>query len=195
MVNVDSKKLRRRIMARERMKKYRKKLAYEKAVRDEILKSNQNIVKNHDYYSNLPDSSQMKDPHHGEDLNRSDSQMIDFKEELKCWAVKHCITKRALNDLLSILIVYGFSFLPKDSRTFMKTPVNVEIRELSHGKLWYHGIRKYLELIFYNVQSDIIINLDFNFDGVDLFNSSKTCFWPIIASIRGILVYKRLMYL
>ena len=83
---------------------------------------------------------------------------------------------RALNDLLSILVVYGFSFSPKDSRTLMKTPVNVDIRELSKGKLWYYGIKSHLQLIFQNICSDIKLTLDFNFDGVELFNSSKKCF-------------------
>lgn len=117
--------------------------------------------------------------------NENEDVTLDFKEKIMCWSVKHCITRRALNDLLSILVVYGFSFLPKDSRTLMKTPVNVDIRKLSKGKLWYYGIKSHLQLIFQNIRSDIKLTLDFNFDGVELFNSSKKCFWPIIASIRG----------
>lgn len=118
-------------------------------------------------------------------------EMSDFKEKLVCWSVKHCVTKRALNALLTILIIYGFNFLPKDSRTRMKTPTTIDIRALSKGQMWYHGLQKNLHSIFNKVRRSGIalsstIHLDFNFDGVELFNSSKKCFWPIIASIRGI---------
>lgn len=51
--------------------------------------------------------------------------------------------------------------------------------------MWYRGISKNLEQIFQKINNDISIYLDFNFDGVSLFNSSSKCFWPIIVSIRG----------
>lgn len=114
--------------------------------------------------------------------NQSDE---DFQHSLKEWAVKHRITKMALNDLLSILITAGFCYLPKDSRTLMKTPTHVEICNLSSGQMWYRGISFSLFQIFQNLRNDISIYLDFNFDGVPLFDSSSKCFWPIIVSIRG----------
>lgn len=190
--NHDS-KARKNAKTRERMKKYRKKLAYRKALCDEIKKRSIQIVTNN---HELPNSIHDISDNQSEKTKNSDHdhQMLDFKDQIKCWAVKHCITKRALNDLLSILIIFGFDLLPKDSRTLMQTPVNVHIRELSHGKLWYHGIKKYLEQIFHSIQRDIVTSLDLNFDGVELFNSSKTCFWPMIASIRGIPgVYKQFL--
>lgn len=177
MVGVDSSS-RQRAKTRERMRRYRLRLAYQKSVRDEIRKLN-DIDMNRDLPKSVPDVN--------DDTNRSDDhdQMIDFKEQIKNWSVKHNITKRAINDLLSVLISAGFDFLPKDSRTLLKTPVSVDIRELSHGQLWYHGIEQYLKYIFQHIRSYIVIHLDFNCDGVELFKSSKTSFWPIIASIRG----------
>lgn len=115
----------------------------------------------------------------------SSDENFHFENSLKGWAVKHRITKMALNDLLSILITAGFGFLPKDSRTFMKTPSHVDIHELSKGQMWYRGISDNLQQIFLKINGDICIHLDFNFDGVPLFNSSSKCFWPIIVSIRG----------
>lgn len=122
--------------------------------------------------------------------NDYNDEVINFKEQIMCWTVKHAITQRALNDLLAILIVFGLNFLPKDSRTFMNTPTTVNITNLSKGRLWYHGIKTSLDLIlkkmcYSDVQRFNTIHLDFNFDGVELFKSSKTCFWPMIASIRG----------
>lgn len=167
---------RKRAMAAERSQRYRKKLKVSKSYQDAVR-------------SEIEERENIDNPAHpitdSENTNSSNEDAHDLKEKIKCWAVKHCITKRALNDLLSMLILFGFDLLPKDSRTLMRTPVHVDIRELSNGHLWYHGIKKYLEHIFVNIQSDITINLDFNFDGVDPFKSSKKCFWPIISSIRG----------
>lgn len=184
-------------MGRNRVKKHRRwtKLsqAHQKAVQNEIEK--RQYIDNEG--SNLYTSEEDHDFHHdgSKKIPTHDEEMINFKEKIKLWSVKHCITKRALNDLLSILIVFGFNFLPKDSRTLMKTPVNVNIVELSKGKIWYNGIKNSLQLILNKIiinscsYTDTIlydtIHLDFNFDGVELFNSSKKCFWPIIASIRG----------
>lgn len=166
--------------ARNRSKRYRQRRAtlklYENTVRSEIQKREN--VQEHaiDTPHSVTDDGNM---------DQSNEGTLDLKEKIISWAVKHAITKRALNDLLSILITFGFDMLPKDSRTLMKTPKRVEIRELSSGHLWYFGIKKWLELIFHNLQNAITINLDFNFDGVDPFNSSRKCFWPIISSIRG----------
>lgn len=110
----------------------------------------------------------------------------NFEELLKSWSIKHRITKMALNDLLAILIFAGFTFLPKDCRTLMKTPTHIDIKKLTKGSLWYNGVERYLLNLFQTVKHvPSKITLDFNFDGVPLFNSSKKCFWPILASIRG----------
>lgn len=181
-------------MNRARVKKYRKKMklksAYENAVRAELKRREKMEKKEEDlstFSEEIPNSK---------NTYTFNDEMCDFKEKIICWSVKHSISKRALNDLLSILIFYGFSFLPKDSRTLMKTPVHIDIQQLSKGQMWYDGIKKNLLLIFNKIRSSDVtlrqtIHLDFNFDGVELFNSSKKCFWPIISSIRGIYTNER----
>lgn len=175
-------------MTRNRVRKHRKlketKETYQRAVNQEIRRMNEidsnNVLANQNIGHGPSDASCSADEsqHHGENVN-------DFSAEIQLWAIKHCITKRAVNDLLSILIMYGFTFLPKDSRTLMKTPVNVEIIQLSNGQLWYHGIQPYLKRIFQNMKSNITVTLNSNFDGVELFQSSKKVFWPIILSMTG----------
>lgn len=105
--------------------------------------------------------------------------------KLRRWAAHHRITKTALNDLLLILIFAGLNFLPKDSRTFLITPVKVPIDVLSKGKLWYYGVKKCLETVFAQISRDLSIILDFNFDGFPVAKSSNMQFWPILSSIRG----------
>lgn len=174
-------------LTRNRVLKHREKrkftLAYQRAVDAEINRRNQHADDQNIHSSGDSNTSAA---HHDEDNECPyEKDKNDFSERIKCWAIQHCITKRALNDLLSILIVFGFQFLPKDSRTFLQTPKTVDIRELSIGHLWYYGLQNCLKIIFQNIKRNISINLDFNFDGVELFKSSRKCFWPIITSIRG----------
>lgn len=128
---------------------------------------------------------------HDPNEKKFDRQMTDIdeatelKDKLRIWIVNHRITTRAVKDLLSILRCAGHSFLPKDCRTLMKTPTKVPIDILSNGKLFYYGIQKCLGNVLANIQQDIIITLDFNFDGFPISKSSNNQFWPILASIRG----------
>lgn len=112
-------------------------------------------------------------------------KQFDLRNELAIWGSKHRITKLALNDLLAILILAGFTFLPKDSRTLMKTPKTSDINLLSNGKMWYNGVDKCLQKVLSECNRNLNIKLDFNVDGLPLFNSSKLQFWPILMSIRG----------
>lgn len=162
-----------RVRKHRRMKKFKEK--YENAVYFEMQKRT-----TYDEEQNC-DSPIENIPN----CDGSNNNNFYFKNNLKLWAVKHRITKMALNDLLSILITAGFCFLPKDSRTFMNTPSHVDIHKLSKGQMWYRGITDNLKQIFRIIDGDISVYLDFNFDGVPLFNSSSKCFWPIIVSIRG----------
>lgn len=109
----------------------------------------------------------------------------DFDSKLKCWAINHRISASAISDLLRILIIAGFNNLPKDSRTFMRTPTNVAIKNMSNGQMWYNGVENCLWNIFSNIKRDISITLDFNFDGIPIFKSSNLQFWPILMAIQG----------
>lgn len=105
--------------------------------------------------------------------------------KLQCWATDHKITTRAINDLLKLLIGCGFKWLPADYRSFLGTPRNIEINSVADGMLWYNGIAKNLYSIFSTINRDIVISLNINVDGLPLFKSSKTQFWPILVSIHG----------
>lgn len=63
-------------------------------------------------------------------------EKMSSQEKLRQWALKYNITKRAVSDLLKILISVGLTWLPKDSRTLLFTPRNIELVTLSKGKFW-----------------------------------------------------------
>lgn len=181
---------RNRKLNRNRVKKHRVKTKllneYENAVRLEMNKriSEQNAL-NSGSTSVNPEIIKV-DQHENE-------KNFNLENALQIWALKHRITHMAVKDLLSILNSAGISSefgkpLPKDSRTVLKTPAHVDIQTLTVGNLWYRGVQKCLENIFKNINRDVTITLNFNFDGVPLYNSSKICFWPILPSIRGSLL-------
>lgn len=101
--------------------------------------------------------------------------------------------KNALTDLLKILRSLGLSWLPNDSRTFLNTPREIEIRDIAGGKMWYQGIAKNISNIFPKLWTDIVLSLNFNIDGMAPFKSSKKQIWPILASIYGKIIFNSLI--
>lgn len=110
-----------------------------------------------------------------------------LRNELAKWASQYTISSRAINSLLSILIASGVHSLPKDYRTLLQTPVNVKIEDIAGGEYWFNGLEKSLRAIFSKIDKDYSIELDFNIDGLPLYKSSKVTFYPILASVHGIL--------
>lgn len=73
----------------------------------------------------------------------------------------------------------------KHSQEFDQFVHNFGINSVANFIYRYNGIRKNLQMIFGNANSNMQINLCFNMDGLPLFNSSKYQFWPILASVQG----------
>lgn len=120
------------------------------------------------------------------ECNLSANRISDssLKVELIDWVNAFGISKTAVDSLLSILNPYIDS-LPKCSKTLLKTPLNIDIKENSGEQLWYQGLSNCLEKIFSTLDRDVNISLNFNIDGLPLTNSSKVTFWPIVANIYG----------
>lgn len=109
----------------------------------------------------------------------------EITERLRYWTVHHRITRRALNDLLIILIFAGLTFLPKDGRTLMRTPKTVAISTLTKGKMWYYGVKNCIQNALAYISHEMTITLNFNFDGLPIAKSSNAQFWPILANISS----------
>lgn len=117
--------------------------------------------------------------------NSNKIESSTLKTDLRDWANSYRISKGAVDSLLSILHSNGIISVSKNHRTLQQTPTYVEISNIAGGKCWYNGLEKCLRMIFSSLDRDISISLNFNVDGLPLFNSSKTSFWPILASIFG----------
>lgn len=114
-----------------------------------------------------------------------------LKTDLRDWANSYRVAKQALDGLLGILNSNGIKSVPKNHRTLLNTPVNLEIIDIAGGKLWYNGLEKSLKNIFSTINCEWTISLNVNVDGLPLYKSSKISFWPILVSIHGKRVCKR----
>lgn len=112
---------------------------------------------------------------------------VSLESELGEWQSKHKLTREALNQLLDILRRQGHR-LPKDCRTLMKTPRQINIRELCGGEYLYFGVETGLLKIVSRHSakfSERILCISFNIDGVPLFKSTNVQLWPILCSVKG----------
>lgn len=165
--SLNSKQTRKRVLKSRKLKKIKE--TYEREVQSHLNAiSNEDIQQTDEFFESEDEDS-----------------TSDLADALKSWAVTHRIKHVAINSLLKILRTSGMSLLPKDCRTLLKTPQSVDIKPLGNGSIWYYTIRKCLEHTFSSADRDLEITLNFNFDGMPLFNSSQQEFWPMLASIRG----------
>ena len=112
--------------------------------------------------------------------------------ELGLWASQNNISVVALSGLLSLLRVFHPS-LPKDPRTLMKTPRESNITAVEGGAYFHFGIVESLskskDLLYFlsHSQSHHVgphnISLQVNIDGLPLFKSTCTQFWPILGRV------------
>ena len=119
--------------------------------------------------------------------NDRDTNIV-LLNSLTHWATKQQITQSALKELLVILRQYH-PLLPLDPRTLLKVKTKVhDIKAIGEGS-YYHfgianGIRRQL-LSCRNIRENDTIGLQINVDGLPLFKSSNTQFWPILGLICG----------
>lgn len=110
-----------------------------------------------------------------------------FRESFRNLMIKHNATLALTTDVLHLLATV-LPFLPLDGRTLLKTPRSTETTKLTNGEFCYFG----LETCIINKLTGRVlppghpIELDFNIDGLPLFKSSSTEFWPILGRISSI---------
>lgn len=177
MVNKRKKISKRKILGKERTRFSRsvKKLLKERAQINYRL-TNEGLISNETTITSLQSGNQIDE--------------CTLRDKLASWANENRISTRAINSLLSILNSSGMNSLPKDYRTLLQTPVNVEIKNIAGGEYWFNGLEKSLRVVFSAIDKDLSIELNFNIDGLPISKSSKVTFYPILASVHGKLFLK-----
>ena len=144
---------------------------------------------------NSDEESDLESVEEFEDVRVDDnasSSALSFREELASWATKHHCCRGPINELLQILRKQGHC-LPKDSRTLLTTPTKVTTLEKCGGQYIYlgieHGVRQVLSNYPSLIEKMESIDLMINVDGLPLFKSSNSQFWPILGSFDGFHVF------
>lgn len=121
----------------------------------------------------------------------SDIETLSIRDQIQQWALKYQIHHNALNGLLGILRDHSNTnfknFLPKDSRSLLKTPRINNIESMDNGEYWYNGLENCLQHVLSQTISELptCIHLSFNIDGLPIAKSTKNEFWPISGKIEG----------
>ena len=110
--------------------------------------------------------------------------------QLANWAIDNNITHFALSSLLSILKPYHAG-LPRDPRTLLRTPQTYNIKDIvgtqrQIGQYCHFGIASGIIDLLSSVSDyvDNMLTLQFNFDGLPLFKSASSEFWPILCLVK-----------
>ena len=115
-------------------------------------------------------------------------QKHSINDSLVGWYNRNNIPHSALKDLLQILKPY-FNSLPADPRTLLHTKC-YEMEQNGTGHLIYFGIKENLYKHFnFDLSSTEVLKLDVNIDGVPVFKSRNTSFWPILCSFSNSIKY------
>ena len=91
-----------------------------------------------------------------------------------------------MNELLHILRPVH-PFLPKDARTLLKTLKVYDIENIAGGSYYHFGISDNVNTIISSfsevIENTAEISLQINIDGLPLYTSSNTQFWPILGRL------------
>lgn len=137
---------------------------------------------------NTPSASCSQEDIPVENIPPSTSKEASFQKELSAWCIKYNISHTAINSLISLIDCRFdlYQFTGRDARAILGTPRTVTTSRIGEGNYWYYGIKTALLHHLHDIKSAMNISLNINIDGLPLFNSSKTEFWPILISINEI---------
>jgi len=115
----------------------------------------------------------------------TDTQAGSLQKELARWLVLNRITREAGNGLLAVLRRHGHQELPKDSRALKNTPRKITVIDMCGGQYIYLGLKRALHMVSCSKLTSEFCDLDIQIavDGLPLFKSSPTQFWPIMCSV------------
>lgn len=106
----------------------------------------------------------------------------DLVMRLAGLSLKHNLTHACLNDIAALLRSCGHN-VPKDARTILGTERRAPVEQ--DGTFIHFGLRKgILDAVQVGIPPNEI-KLQVSIDGLPLYKSSSTCFWPIVCMIMN----------
>lgn len=121
----------------------------------------------------------------------SESSSISDEDEsiddvLRKWYLENNVPLTELTNLLKSLNKFHPT-LPKTAETLLETKRNFEIQNMGSGKFHHFGLENNILNIMKSDTFDIssgTISLNLNVDGLPLYHSSRTQFWPILCYLE-----------
>jgi hypothetical protein len=136
-----------------------------------------------EYASDCPPESS-SDEDIQQDTGSSEETGSSLQSDLAQWVVCSQSTRESCNWLLGLLRKHGCQ-LPKDKRTLVKTPRSVSVGERCGGQYVYFGQQKALHTVACGEPaSSGNLKVQINVDGIPLYKSSSTQFWPILCTVN-----------
>jgi len=111
---------------------------------------------------------------------------FQLKNLLGQWKVRCNIANSHTNKLLKILRQW-LPFLPKDSRTLVPAPRNLQLANIDGGQYYHFGLADSLAYQLRNdrcLQDGDVIPLQLNCDGLPVYNSTSKQLWPILGLLH-----------
>lgn len=117
---------------------------------------------------------------------KSESASARLKSDLAGWVSKYSVPLAGVSDLLKILKQHTGLDLPSDARSLLKTPREINIRQMCNGEYVHIGIVDFLNK--FDLSECIIeghpINLSFSVDGTPVSKSGANDLWIISGAIH-----------
>uniref|UniRef100_A0AAG5DRH2 Uncharacterized protein n=1 Tax=Anopheles atroparvus TaxID=41427 RepID=A0AAG5DRH2_ANOAO len=112
---------------------------------------------------------------------------MSYVQRLRHWALKTNQSHKSVSWILDIIRSGPApENLPRSAKTLLKTSktATAKILGIPGGKYWYKGIANSLSHVLKDLHVPNSISLNMNVDGISVFRSSSTQFWPILVSIH-----------
>lgn len=113
-----------------------------------------------------------------------------IRQELSAWAVECKVPRSHVTNLLKKMRVFSrLSFLPADSRTLLKTPRSVSLRDIYPGKYYHFGLESGIVNSLRSITDDNIphiLEIFIHIDGQPIASSSRKQFWPILGKVSNV---------
>ena len=173
---------------------YAEKLSVSEELSDTVSSPDTNFVE-----SNSPTHSNSHDPF--EPIDHSCTDVIDgnscsacsksntLKDQLTQWYVNNYVSQKCFKELLSVLKPLHPD-LPADPRTFFKHR-DFHIKDVQHGQFVYFGLASGIpNNINFDLTGIDTLKLDINCDGIPIYRSKNSAFWPILCSVSNSVPFK-----
>jgi len=118
--------------------------------------------------------------------------VLNLNETLRSWVNHNKISQTATQQLLKILIPHHPQ-LPRHQRTLLRTATDISLDKIAGGDYSYISLHRVLPIVLKKAgltmqhlqDCNNQLKLQFNVDGVPVFNSVNYSIWPILGSLMS----------